>query len=59
MALSVEEVFKEFCAFGAGAKGSQPLMDGAKFAKLTRDLRLLDKRLTATDVDIIFNKVKA
>ncbi len=55
----MEGVFRDFCAFGAGAKGSQPLMDGAKFAKLCRDMKLLDKRLTATDVDIIFNKVKA
>ena len=33
-------------------------MDGAKFAKLTRDTKILDKKLTPTDVDIIFSKVK-
>lgn len=33
-------------------------MDGAKFAKMTKDLKLLDKNLTSTDVDIIFTKVK-
>jgi hypothetical protein len=34
-------------------------MDGAKLAKLCRDVKLLDKNLTSTDVDIIFSKVKA
>jgi len=56
--LVMEEVFKSFCAFGAD-KSSTATMDGAKLAKLCRDLQLLDKKLTATDVDIIFSKVKA
>jgi len=35
-------------------------MDGAKFAKFCRDNRLTDnKKVMSTDVDIIFNKVKA
>lgn len=55
---SLEDVFKSFCAFGEGQKGVAA-MDNAKFAKLTRDLKLLDKKLTSTDVDIIFSKVKA
>ena len=54
----MEEVFKSFCAFG-GDKATAATMDGAKLAKLCRDLKLLDKNLTATDVDIIFSKVKA
>jgi len=54
----MEEVFKSFCAFGAEKGGAAPLMDGAKFAKLFRDLKLLDKHVTATDVDIVFSKVK-
>lgn len=33
-------------------------MDNAKFAKFTRDCKLLDKKLTSTDVDIIFSRVK-
>lgn len=53
----MEEVFKSFCAFGA--KGAAPLMDGSKLAKFCRDLKLIDKNLTATEVDIIFSKVKA
>ena len=52
------EVFKSFCAFGAGNKTGPAQMDNSKFAKLFRDLKLLDKKLTATDVDITFNKVK-
>jgi len=66
----MEDVFKSFCAFGVhdkagggggggGAAASGPTMDGAKLAKLTRDVKLLDKNLTSTDVDIIFSKVKA
>lgn len=53
---TLEEIFKSFCAFGA--KGAAPLMDNSKFAKLFRDLKLLDKNVTTTDVDIIFSKVK-
>ena len=53
----LEQVFKSFCAFGGG-KGDAPLMDNAKFAKFFRDLKLLDKSFTATDVDIIFSKCK-
>ena len=55
---SVEDVFQEFCSFGS-SKGTTPSMDNAKFAKLCRDLKLLDKKLTATDVDIIFSKCKS
>lgn len=54
-ARSLEDTFQDFCSFGA--KGSA-LMDGAKFAKLCKDTKLLDKKLTATDVDIIFAKSK-
>ena len=57
MALSLEDAFREYCSFGD--KDSIPLMmDGAKFAKMCRDCKLLDKKLTATDVDIIFTKAK-
>lgn len=54
---TLEAVFRDFCAFGSG-KDATPLMDNAKFAKLTRDLKVLDKKVTSTDVDIIFSKVK-
>ena len=56
MAFSLEDAFREFCSFGD--KDSAPLMDGSKFAKMCRDSKLLDKKLTATDVDIIFAKAK-
>ena len=58
MSRRLEDVFKEFCAFGQG-KDSSPMMDNAKFSKLCRDTKILDKKLTTTDVDIIFSKVKA
>ena len=56
----MEKVFQSFCSFGSEkSPGKQAfLMDGSKFAKLTKDLNLLDKKLTLTDVDIIFTKVK-
>ena len=56
---SMEDVFKSFCVFGSGGAAGPALMDGGKLAKLTRDVKLLDKNLTSTDVDIIFSKVKA
>lgn len=33
-------------------------MDGKQFMKLAKDCKLLDKKLTATDIDLIFPKVK-
>ncbi len=58
MSTELGQVFESFCAFGAG-KDSTPQMDGAKFGKIFRDLKLLDRKLTATDVDIVFAKAKA
>jgi hypothetical protein len=43
-------------AFSAFADG-KPDMDGKTFAKLCKDCKLLDKKFTATDVDLIFAKV--
>lgn len=34
-------------------------MDGKTFAKMAKDCKILDKKLTATDMDLIFAKVKA
>ena len=33
-------------------------MDGKTFAKFAKDTKLLDKKLTTTDVDLAFAKVK-
>jgi len=33
-------------------------MEGKTFAKVAKDCGLLDKKLTATDIDLIFAKVK-
>ena len=33
-------------------------MDGKGFAKLAKDTKLIDKKLTNTDVDLIFSKIK-
>ncbi len=56
MARTLEDVFRDFCVFGA--KGSPSLMEGAKFAKLCRDMKLLDKNVSSTEVDIIFQRAK-
>ena len=33
-------------------------MDGKSFAKLSKDCNLLDKKLTSTDVDLVFAKIR-
>jgi hypothetical protein len=38
--------------------GTQKTMEGKAFAKLAKDTKLIDKKLTATDIDLIFAKVK-
>ena len=39
--------------------GKETTMDGKSFAKLAKDLKLVDnKSLNATDVDLIFAKIK-
>jgi len=45
-------VFADYC-------GKEKTMDGKAFAKVAKDCKLIDKKLTATDVDLIFAKVKA
>jgi hypothetical protein len=48
---SLKEVFLGFTAGAAE-------MDGKTFAKMAKDTKILDKALTATDIDLIFAKVK-
>lgn len=65
------DVFIKYCHFGnrsnsLGAEASQtnnnvttPLMDGSKWAKLTREASLIDGTvISLTEVDILFNRVK-
>jgi hypothetical protein len=49
--VDLTQVFKDYC-------GKESTMEGKSFAKLAKDCGLLDKKLTATDVDLIFAKVK-
>ncbi|KAJ3269403.1 hypothetical protein HDV01_001444 [Terramyces sp. JEL0728] len=60
------QLFESFCQFGSNRNinGSLqnlkgPEMDNAHFAKFTRDSKLLDKTITSTECDIVFNKIKA
>jgi len=48
---SLDEVFHGFTGGAAD-------MDGKTFAKMAKDTKILDKKLTATDIDLIFAKVK-
>jgi p25-alpha len=50
--VTLKSVFQNF----VGATG--PDMDGKTFAKVAKDCGLLDKKLTATDIDLIFAKIK-
>ena len=47
----LKAVFADYC-------GGQKTMEGKSFAKLAKDTKLIDKKLTNTDVDLIFAKVK-
>eukprot|EP00913_Durusdinium_trenchii_P032047 g30014.t1 len=47
---SYQEVFQAFC-------GPRNAMDGAAFSKLCKDCRLLDRRFSPADADLIFTKV--
>lgn len=47
----MQEVFSGFTAGSAE-------MDGKTFAKVAKDTKILDKNLTATDVDLTFAKIK-
>lgn len=51
MEANLESIFKNFT-------GGKAEMDGKTFAKVSKDCHLLDKKLTSTDVDLIFAKVK-
>lgn len=48
---SLQEVF-------SGFTGGAAEMEGKTFAKMAKDCKILDKNLTATDIDLIFAKVK-
>jgi len=47
---SLKDIFETFAA------GKE--MDGKTFAKLAKDCKLLDNKLTSTDIDLIFAKIK-
>jgi len=53
----IQTIFLDFCKFGD--KTNHGEMDNSHFAKFCKDTGLIDKHCTATDVDIIFTKVKA
>eukprot|EP00834_Sanchytrium_tribonematis_P003415 NODE_130_length_16779_cov_1.687410.p13 type:complete len:175 gc:universal NODE_130_length_16779_cov_1.687410:3559-3035(-) len=50
--------FSAFCSFGSSRAINAVEIDNFKFSKLCKDSLILDKKLTTTDVDIVFNKAK-
>lgn len=55
----VEASFRKFAVHG-DTKATGKEMNGKNFVKLCKDCRIIDgKNVTATDVDIVFSKVKA
>eukprot|EP01064_Diplonema_japonicum_P030108 TRINITY_DN5025_c0_g5_i1.p1 TRINITY_DN5025_c0_g5~~TRINITY_DN5025_c0_g5_i1.p1 ORF type:complete len:178 (+),score=56.18 TRINITY_DN5025_c0_g5_i1:67-534(+) len=53
----LRKVFESFCAFGGG-NNAKPEMDNARFSKFCKDSKLMDKKFTSTDADLIFTKSK-
>ena len=49
----MQSTFQAYC----GPK--ETTLDGKSFAKLVKDCKLIDKTFTATDVDLMFAKVKS
>lgn len=57
------QIFHQYCSFGSrtasvNALTDDVMMDNARFAKLAKECKLVDKINTLTDIDIIFNKVR-
>ena len=48
----LQQIFKSFC-------GKESTMDGKSFAKFAKDTKLIDKKFSTTDVDLLFAKVKS
>jgi hypothetical protein len=58
-AIRLNQTFQQFANFGVTAttkSSGSVTMDNARFAKLCRDCKLLDKNVTTVDVDIFFKK---
>ncbi|KAK9915478.1 hypothetical protein WJX75_009754 [Coccomyxa subellipsoidea] len=56
MVQSMNELFLAYCNYGTRTKTTE--LDGAKFVKIFKDSGLLGNGLIATDLDIIYSKVK-
>lgn len=48
---AIQQVFKSYT-------GKETTLEGKQFAKLIKDLKILDKKVTSTDIDLIFAKIK-
>ena len=60
----LRRIFSQFTRFGAGQSVDPRSttirsIDGARFAKLCRDAKILDARVSTISVDIVFAKVKS
>eukprot|EP01064_Diplonema_japonicum_P033824 TRINITY_DN677_c0_g1_i1.p1 TRINITY_DN677_c0_g1~~TRINITY_DN677_c0_g1_i1.p1 ORF type:complete len:555 (+),score=108.11 TRINITY_DN677_c0_g1_i1:52-1716(+) len=53
----LQTLFQSFCNFGAGQRGAFQ-MNNASFAKFCKDTKVIDKKFTTTDADLLFSKIK-
>ncbi|BDA43246.1 probable tubulin polymerization-promoting protein at N-terminal half [Coccomyxa sp. Obi] len=56
MVQSLNELFQAYCNYGTRAITTE--LDGAKFVKIFKNCGLVGNGLIATDLDIIYSKVK-
>jgi hypothetical protein len=54
---ALHNIYTNFCAFGAGQRGTDG-MDNRTFMKFAKDCNLLDRKVTRTDIDLIFARIK-
>eukprot|EP00466_Bigelowiella_natans_P003442 jgi/Bigna1/133911/aug1.23_g8619 len=54
--LTFQDIYMSFCKFGDPSnKGT---MTGAKFFKFCKDCKIADSKITRTDIDMLFAKIK-
>jgi hypothetical protein len=53
----VRKVFESFASWGFQASNPQTEMDSTRLQKLAKQCRLIDRKLTTSDVDLYFLKV--
>ena len=53
----IKTAFTAFASFGSASQVTE--MDNSHFSKMCKECKIVDKHFTTTDVDLLFNKIKA